>query len=99
MHRQEQGLRRGRRYTRRQVVGTTGKGVAGAAITGGLLTPPWAGQTRAAQGTAEITWGVQEDVDMEFRQEAIVDVLDPWAGTPRDRARHGAESPAKTWIA
>ena len=49
VHRQEQGLLSWPPLHACQVVGTTGKGVAGAAITGGLLTPPWAGQTRAAQ--------------------------------------------------
>lgn len=87
---------RGRRYTRRQVVGATGKGVAGAALTGGLLTSPWAGQTRAAQETAEITWWVQADDEMDFRQANVVDpfqaehpdiqvVMEPLPGEDMDR--------------
>ena len=59
------------RISRRRLVGTSGKGLAGLSLAGGLLVP-----TRAAAGArrqdapVEVTWWAPED-DMEYRQEVV----------------------------
>ena len=60
------------RYTRRQLIDAAGKGAAGAAMSSALLTTPWARPARAMQEPAEITWWIQADDEMEFRQTAVV---------------------------
>ena len=66
---------RNRRITRRRLVETAGTSLAGITLAGGALTASRRAVTARQDAPVEITWGVQEDVDMEFRQEAIVEVF------------------------
>jgi raffinose/stachyose/melibiose transport system substrate-binding protein len=57
------------------LVETAGTSLAGITLAGGALTASRRAVTARQDAPVEVTWGVQEDVDMEFRQEAIVDVF------------------------
>jgi raffinose/stachyose/melibiose transport system substrate-binding protein len=64
------------RISRRRLVETGGKGLVGLSLAGGLAAPtPAAARARRQDEPAEITWWVQQDTDMEYRQANVVDLF------------------------
>src|SRR5688500_3195281 len=64
-----------RRVNRRRLLATGGKGLVGASL-GGALIAPLHRPTRAAQEAAPIEWWVQQEPEMEYREEHVVGLFE-----------------------